>query len=274
MNKLVASFVTTRIPSLPALSQRGGDQQLGMRFRSPILVSLIVFVIAAITLSQNQIPATRGGPASLTELLKQHDVELTETGLLNALRSPDAQIRYLAAAKLAAEKTGDAVPAITEALMSEKVPGTRINIAFALAQLGEEKGVQELTSSCGNPDLTDVLRARAITYLLDLQSDSCLREVLEMLKPESDSSSRIQALSLLPRYDHLSKQESQEISSLILKALGDSVPAVRINAGIALGGFGNIDAVPYLQSAIVNEQDEVVRSQMRASLERLQGKLH
>jgi HEAT repeat protein len=214
------------------------------------------------------------GVPTLTELLKQHHVDLTEAGLLGALQNPDAQVRFLAAARLAEVKAMDAIPAITEALTAEKVPETRINIAFALAQLGEETGVVELTSACVKPDLPDNLRLRAAGYLLDLKKSGCLATTLSMLKPDADPGSRIQALSLVQRYDHLSADDFRKSLDLIVKALTDQTTAVRIYASLALGTFGDASAIPPLQNAIANEQDDGVRSQMQESLELLQNRQH
>jgi HEAT repeat protein len=107
---------------------------------------------------------TGGALASLTEQLRQHHVELTEAGLLKALRSPDGQVRYLAALRLAEEKDMDSIPAIETALTAEKIPETRINIAIALVQFGQERGIAELIADCKDPGLPGYFRARDDIY--------------------------------------------------------------------------------------------------------------
>ena len=211
-----------------------------------------------------------GPPPSLTEQLKLHHVELTEAGLIKALQSPDAHVRDLAAARLAEEQDLSAVPAIDDALAKEKVTETRINIAFSLALLGQEKGMQELTRDCDNSKLPGYFRARAAIYMQQLGNKACFRAALDLLS--SDPGSREQILSLLPQYSHPSKGESDEILAATTKCLTDESATVRIQASMALGSLANPSAIPYLENAIAREQDEVVRSQMQASLEQLAKK--
>jgi HEAT repeat protein len=231
-----------------------------------------LLAILTSTFGQNVPPIVTGGPASLTQLLKQHHVDVTKVSLLNALKNSDPEVRSLAAEKLAEDKEQDAIESVQAALRVENVPGSRINIALALAQLGDEDGIVALKTACDDANLAGYLRARAITYLLDLHRDDCLNGVLEMLKPESDSDSRLQALSLLPRFRNVTKEESQRIIDLTVKALGDQTPAVRMDASSALAALGDASVIPYLERAVASEQDEVVHSQMQANIRALQQK--
>ncbi|HEY6763157.1 MAG TPA: HEAT repeat domain-containing protein [Candidatus Sulfotelmatobacter sp.] len=215
---------------------------------------------------------TGGSPASLTEQLKQHHVELTQAGLKKALHSPDEQVRYLAALRLGEEKDIDSIPAIEEALAAEKVAETRINIAIALVQLGQDKGIAELTADCKDSELPGYFRARAMIYMLPRGNKACFRAALDLLSTDPDS--RDQVLSLLPQYRYPSKEESDEILEATTNCLTDESGAVRIQASYTLRTLGNPSAIPYLQSAIAAERGDVVRSQMQASLESLEGKQH
>lgn len=69
---------------------------------------------------------------SIEEELRRHNIELTSTSLLQALGSRNAEVRWLAAEKLAVDKTIEAVPAMKAALDVETVPGTKENIAMPL----------------------------------------------------------------------------------------------------------------------------------------------
>jgi HEAT repeat protein len=206
----------------------------------------------------------------LTQQLRLHHVELTEAGLTKALQSPNEQVRYLAALRLAEEKDMDAVPAIAEALSQEKVPETRVNIAIALAQLGEDRGIGELKVTCGDSALPGYLRVRAMIYFVQSGKRACLRSALDMLS--SDPGSRQQIVSLLPQFPHPSKEESDEILEAITKCLSDESGVVRIQASDALKALANPSAIPSLQNAIATEQDDVVRSSMESALEALQTK--
>jgi len=243
-----------------------------MRSQPLVVVLAFVALIATNASSQTNSPLiVTGNPRSVAEQLKQHGVELTNEGLLKALKNVDGEVRYLAAEKLAEDKVEEAIPSIAEALNVEKMPVTRINIALALAQLGEDKGIVVLKKSCNNQDLPGYLRARATTYLLDLKRDDCLNATLDMLQSAGDPDTQIQALSLLPRFQNASKQQSQKILDAIVKNLADPAPAVRINASIVLARIGDPLGIPYLQTALASEREEVVRLQMEADLKRLQG---
>lgn len=134
---------------------------------------------------QDSPPRISGGAlASLTEQLKQHHGELTYTGLIKALRSSDGQVRYLAALRLAEEKEVDSVPAIEEALAAEKIPDeSRINIAIALVQLGQEKGIVELTTDCRDSELPG--------YMLPLGNETCFKAALDLLHTDPDSRDQV-----------------------------------------------------------------------------------
>jgi|HubBroStandDraft_2_1064218.scaffolds.fasta_scaffold29134_2 HEAT repeat protein len=211
---------------------------------------------------------TMGGPAaSPGELLRQHHVELTEAGLMRALQSPQERVRDLAAAKLAENKDVSAAPAIADALAREKSPGTQINIAFSLAQLAPDKGVAELRRDCRRQDLPGYLRARAVTYLLDLGNETCFKAALDILSADPDS--RPEMLSLLPRFRH---QEAQDLVEAAAACLTDSSAATRLQAGITLATLGSPSGIPYLQGAADSEQDEAVRVQMQSNLAVLKAK--
>ena len=81
---------------------------------------------------------------------------------------------------------------------------------------------------------------------------------------------RDQVLSLLGQYRHLSKGESDGIMEAAIRHLSDESGSVRIQASITLAELANPSAISYLQSAIANEPDDAVRSQMQHSLDLLE----
>ena len=237
------------------------------RIRSALC--LVCAVVVGAVSQDNPPKVVTGGPlGSLTEQLKQRHVELTRAGLLKALHSPDERVRYLAALRFAEEKEMEAIPAIEEALTAEKVPETRINIAIALVQLGQEEGVAELTADCKDPELPGYFRARAMIYMLPRGNKACFRAALDLLITDPDS--RDQVLSLLPQYRGPSKEESDEILEATARCLTDESAGVRIQASYTLRTLANPSAIPYLQGAIAAEHDEAVLSQMERSLDQLQ----
>jgi hypothetical protein len=56
--------------------------------------------------------------------------------------------------------------------------------------------------------------------------------------------------------------------------LADQSAAVRTWAAMSLASRADPAAIPYLESAIVREQDSTVRAQMQSSLEQLKKKTH
>jgi HEAT repeat protein len=59
---------------------------------------------------------------------------------------------------------------------------------------------------------------------------------------------------------------------LVLDRLNDPEASVRMAASHSLAALGNQDAVPYLQAAIAQEQDENIRSVLETNLKALQQK--
>ena len=106
------------------------------------------------------------------ELLRRHNIELTQSALLAALKNPDPEVRDLAANKLAEDGATEAIPAIVQALASEKVPWTRMNIAFALAVMGEAIGFETLEDNCKSDNTSGNIRAGSAEYLLRFNRDS------------------------------------------------------------------------------------------------------
>ena len=208
---------------------------------------------------------------TVKEKLKQYNIGVSKEALVQALHNPNAEIRNLAAQQLAGEGDRDAIPEIIKALDAEKALPIRINIAFALAWLGEKKGGITLKDACNESSVPGYLRARAASYLLDVSEESCLNSALSLAESGSEPTDRMAALNLLPRFKMVSKEDSERRSEIIGKSLTDSAPVVRLTASSALVAIDNQLAVLDLQRAIVVEQDKVVRAQMEADLHRLQS---
>lgn len=207
------------------------------------------------------------------EALRRHNIELTQSALIDALKNPDPEVRHLAAAKLAEDGATEAIPAIKQALGSEKVPWTRMNIAFALAQMGESIGFDTLEDNCRNNNTSGSIRARSADYLLRFNRDSttCLSGVVDVLKGGS-TGDRMVVAALLPRYHNLSMEDSEKVFAALVEALLASHPSVRMAAGRALADLGDPLGVAELQLAVVREQEEVVRWELQEDLKILTKK--
>lgn len=214
------------------------------------------------------------------DLLRQHGIELTEPALINALKNPDSSVRFLAAMKLAEDKIGSAIPAVEQALVAEKVPRTRVNIALALGLMGDEKGSAELRKICADTIFVPEIRLYAVRYMFDLgvrNDQNCLvaaEEIAHTIDPENFQlvADRQSALELLTRFQDLTPEESRKVFEVVTDRLDDPEPSVRIAASQALVQLANIAAIPYLQGAIAKEQDEGIRSLLEKDLNKLQAK--
>ncbi len=216
-----------------------------------------------------------GRGRTLDEALRSHNIELTQSALVDALKNTDPEVRYLAAQKLAESKKTDVIPAVIEALASEKVAMTRVNIAFALAQFDNETGFRALEDGCSKGQLDPQTSVLSAQYLVDLHREDapCLNALLDIVQSESDSSGyRIQAASILPKFPDLSSEDSQRVLTSLLKALDASHVSVKMAASQALADLGNESAIPALERAIANEHDEGGRSQLERDLLRLQSR--
>lgn len=232
--------------------------------------SLAILILLAPTLLSQQ--ASVGHLQSFKQLLRERNIELTETSLVAALQNSDPHVRYLAALVLAGIPSTDAIPAIAAALSVERVPETRVNLALALAQLGDPRGIRTLRDTCDSAGTEARFRLYAAKYILDLGQKGCLNAVIDILQSTADSGSRALALSLLPRFRDPSLAESQKIFNASLKALQDPQAEVRVAAGHTLRTLGNPSGVPNLEQAIARERDDGVRSMLRLDLEELERK--
>ncbi len=236
--------------------------------------SMILIFIAALAWSQSP-SESNGAIPTASELLKRHNIQLTQTALVDALRNADPEVRYLAALKLAEDKAIETVPAIKDALTSEKVPRTRTNIAFALAELGDQLGFDTLEGNCGSRDQGAGIRTQSAGYMLSLDHESatCRDALLEVLQTGSNGY-RAQAASLLPGYHNLSGEDSKRALVGLVRALHASDAFLQMAAGRALADLGDIRAIPELREAVSREREEVVRLQLGEDLRTLQEKMH
>ena len=239
------------------------------------LYESFVTLILAVALVGGQPSSQDNGPGpTFGELLKHHNIQLTQPALVDALRNADPEVRYLAAHKLAEDKAVETIPAIKDALASEKVPWTRMNIALALAVMGESIGFDTLEDNCKDKGTSGAIRTRSAEYLLRFNRDStmCLSGVLDLLKGGSNGD-RMLAAELLPRYHNVSKEDSEKVFTGLVEALHAPDPSVRMAAGRALTDLGDTRGIAELGRAIEGEQDQLVRSHLEEDLGILRNKI-
>jgi len=238
--------------------------------------SFVTLVLAVALVGSRPMTQDNGGALpTFGDLLKRHNIQLTQQDLVDALRNTDPEVRYLAADKLAEDKAVETIPAIKDALASEKVPWTRMNIALALAEMGESIGFDTLEDNCKNKGTSGNIRARSAEYLLRFNrgSAACLSGVLELLKGGSNGD-RMLAAELLPRYHNLSREDSETVFTGLVEALHAPDPAVRMGAGQALADLGDTRGIAELERVVGGEQEDVVRLRLEEDLKILRKKIH
>ena len=167
----------------------------------------------------------------------------------------------------------DALPQMLEALASEKLDLTKVNMALALAVLGNDAGMDALQSGCQDRNWGAQARVEAAEYLTNLQPDStvCLNALLELAET-APTGYRIQAFSILAKLHDLSAEDSQRVFTAVMSSLQAAQPSLRIAASQAAKELGNIAAIPELEKALTKEQEDPVRFQMERDLAGLRGK--
>jgi HEAT repeat protein len=246
-----------------------------------LLTLILLFVLIPSTVAQ-QTPEVQVGSVTLYrfgDLLREHNIDLTEPALVRALKNPDSEVRFLAAMKLAEDKAVDAIPAVKQAMAAEKTPRTRVNIAVALGLLGDPGGRDELEEVCADGDFPPEFRLYAVRYMFDLgveRDEDCLHaaeEIVQVVDSENRTvADRDSALELLPRFRNLMADESKKIFQLVVDRLHDPEPTVRMAASQSLASLGNAAAIPYLEAGIAREQEEGTRSVLELNLKKLQTK--
>jgi len=209
------------------------------------------------------------------QILSAHRVALTEHAVIAALRSKDGDIRGSAAQLLAQRQSKAAVPAIERAVRIEREGGVRIAMARDLADLNDPVGRKTLTDECYDKSEQGNIRIYAATTMSrDLNDDSCLSYVLDVLQADGDPKDdgvKEMALDLVPvMINRVDRAQSQKLFELLTKSLRDPVPHLRIVASATISNMGEVRAIPALQAAIAAETDEGCRDWMKRMLEGLQ----
>jgi HEAT repeat protein len=245
------------------------------------IVGLILLVTLPGAVAQ-ETPGAQIGSVRLSrfgDLLREHHIELTEPALLQALKNRDPEVRFLAAMQLAEDKAADAIPEVKEALASEKVPRTRVNIAVALGLLGDPGGHEEMRRLCADQSFPPEFRLYAVRYMFDLHVENnsdCLHAAEQIVATvDADYHTighRNMALQLLPQFRDLTPQESEKVFQLVVGRLDDPEPTVRMQASQALVDLGKpATAVRYIEAAAGKEKEESVLRVFEKNLEKLKG---
>lgn len=205
----------------------------------------------------------------LDRQLRSRGIELSTPSLITALGDQDHETRVLAAEKLAKDGDKQAVPQIESALSGEKNGMYRVNMALALAQLGDEKGFDALKSTCSNAEVEDTVRLRASANLAIAGKDDCLNSLLSILRISKDTETTRMALLVLPHFFNPSKRAPKEVLDVVCERLTDPTPAVRLSATDIVSRLGSSTQAPALQAALDKESNTTVHDFMQRNLSTL-----
>ena len=195
--------------------------------------------------------------------LTRGSVPPTDGALRAALRDSAAKIRYSAAWYLADQNTKAAIPDIVVALEAERVPRAKAYIACALAELGDERGVQALHRYCDESDFPVAVKVDVANFLLELHQPSCPKAVVEGL-----AAGLLQAKVAVENFWEVSPSQYAELRALCLNDPDRGVKSGIINE---IRTLRDIAAIPDLESAISREPDKLLQERMQNLLNELQG---
>jgi HEAT repeat protein len=231
--------------------------------RIPRQLLLLWICLVAIQCSFSQAPPT------FTQALSDRRIGLTKPALIEALSHPDKEIRGLAAAELSELKATDALPEIMGAARIETDAQTQVNIVAAAVWMGSSEGLDMLTSICQDPAVRSYVRQDAARHVFDKGVHACFSSIADMMLPSEDTDTRIGAMYLLSQLKDRTNDESNRVLQLLLPALADSEPRLRMEVCQAIRWLKDPRAITSLRSAITTESDQFVREQMQKTLDSL-----
>jgi hypothetical protein len=174
--------------------------------RRTLICVLIGIACGAASLWPAQSREVEGNPVPDMDdhtLWAKYHIPPTTDAWMGALRHERAEVRVLAAMRLASVGYKEAVPSILAAMSSDPLPGARVNQAAAAARLGSQDGVAALERMCQNSGWSPGMRMMAAYTALIVGSEGCLGEVLDVLRSREDDPATSQALHLITRFRHL-----------------------------------------------------------------------
>ncbi|MGA2438682.1 MAG: HEAT repeat domain-containing protein [Acidobacteriaceae bacterium] len=199
--------------------------------------------------------------------LARHHIALTEAALIAALENPDGEVRSLAAAQLAAMDDHPALTAILSAMDTESDLQVQVNLAGAATWLDSRRALDRLQLLCQNLNVPSTARLDAARYVSNKDLPTCYSAVEQIEQTEPDASIRVQAIVTAVNY----RGQSDKAQELVVSALADRDPTVRIAAADTLRSLHATSAVDALTHALQNEGDDTAREHLRAAIRALRA---
>ena len=236
--------------------------------RTTVCAMAILFAMSPVS-AQNVSPASSGALKSFAESLHARGIAVSEPSLIAALRNLDAEVRSLAALKLAEDHDADAIPSIENALSIETVASARIGIASALWSLQDPKGAVYLQGMCSDSSLSIYVIVDVVRGLSNINESSapCAGIILSYLDSHRDSETRSSVLwTLSEMYKWVPQNKASQIAGILQAMLSDEAPYVRLQASHALVEIGLRPSAQAIRDAISREKDPMVRASLRRDL--------
>jgi hypothetical protein len=157
-------------------------------------------------------------------------------------------------------------------MRTETEPMVASFMAVILGGLGDFRGVRTLERMCHDSTIAPRVKVQVARFLVDLKSENCLDDVLD-LAFSADDSVTVGVLNLLPqfqRFQHISSEDQNRIVEIIRRGLSAPSPFMRRLAADERGRMIDGSAATDLQRAIDTESDALARNSMRRALISLQ----
>jgi HEAT repeat protein len=197
--------------------------------------------------------------------LARHHIALTETALLAALQDPDGEVRSLAAAQLAAMDDHPALTAILVAMEAETDLQVQVNLAGAATWLDSRRALDRLQLLCQNLNVPSAARLDAARYVSNKELPTCYSAVEQVEQTDPDASIRVLAILTAVNY----RGQSEKAQDLVVSALADRDPTVRIVAADELRFLHATSALDVLSHALQVESDDTAREHLRNDIRAL-----
>jgi hypothetical protein len=243
----------------------------------------LLFAVATLGLAfasayAQDVPFTVPHSVPFPEAMRSHGItDLSEGSLIANLKNSDPQVRGMVAIHLWTIGHSGAAEAIEAAFADEKNLEVKVNLAEALWELHDPRGVEHLHAMCTDPAMRydGLISAVDALQMQSLPSGVCAENVLAAMSREKESSVLAMEASRLPRmYGDVSPELAGRIfgalKDLLLDKQQDSM--VRQFSSQALAQIGTPESAEAIRAAISQEGDPVLRSSFESDLKTLQRK--
>lgn len=197
----------------------------------------------------------------IVELFGEIGEEATPT-LISALgHHPNPRVRHACAQALARLGDPDSIPALIQALLADPDPITRSSTSGALARMGED-AVPALLEVIASSVYPDTQKGQAIWALSCLGTEAAPQLYKAFESDVADvRCAVVGAIATLAKNDPQRVHNPSDIQSptltILLQAIVDPEPTVRIEAASGLGKLADFNATPYLIPLLADGEPEV-----------------